>query len=633
MTRFLYGNLDLLGNQVLNITLQILVADPPGTEGQVYYNSVSDEIRYYNGSTWVAVGTAGAGGPPSGGAGGDLTGSYPSPQIAAGVIVDGDVNASANIAQAKISGLTTSLAGKADTTTDHIAGAGLTGGGTLAASRTFAVGAGTGITVNADDVAVNKGTTDTWYLALGGGTLTGFLTLHSDPTNPLHPATKQYVDLTSQGLDYKNSAKAASTANLTLSAPQTVDGIALIAGDRVLVKDQATPAQNGIYTVAAGAWVRAVDADGNGEISDGTLIPIEGGTTNGDSLWLCTATGATPWVPGTSTSTWTRYGSSADLIAGAGMTKTGNTLDVVSANAAHMTVGADSIAIVSAPKWTTGQTIALTGDVTGTSAAWDGSAGISFVTAIAAGVIMDADINASANIAQTKILNLTTDLAGKVPTGRSVIAGLGLTGGGTLAADATLNVVGDANLSVTADQVAVLSAPKWTTGRTIALTGDVTGTSVAFDGQANLSFATVCVQAAKLTTGRTISLTGDVTGTSVAFDGTAALSFATAIGAGVIVDADINSGAAIATSKISGLDTALGTLTTNSAKRYSVTLGTASPQTVTHNLNTRDVQVSIYNTNAPFEEIWMDVEHTTVNTVTLKHNPALPAGYRCVVTG
>ena len=71
------------------------------------------------------------------------------------MIVDADVNASANIAQTKILNLTTDLAAKALGTTDHIAGAGLTGGGTLAASRTFDVVGGTGITVNANDVAVN----------------------------------------------------------------------------------------------------------------------------------------------------------------------------------------------------------------------------------------------------------------------------------------------------------------------------------------------------------------------------------------------------------------------------------------------------------------------------------------------
>jgi phage-related tail fiber protein len=72
--------------------------------------------------------------------------------------------------------------------------------------------------------------------------------------------TKNYVDLTVQGLDPKASVKAASTANIaSLSGTMTIDGVALVAGDRVLVKDQTTALANGVYIVAAGAWARAID--------------------------------------------------------------------------------------------------------------------------------------------------------------------------------------------------------------------------------------------------------------------------------------------------------------------------------------------------------------------------------------
>lgn len=432
--------------------------------------------------TWYAA--AGASAPPSGSAGGDLSGSYPNPQIAAGVIVDADINASAAIAQSKISGLSTSLAGKADTTTSITAGAGLVGGGTLAANRTLDIGAGTGITVNADDVALNLTYTDARYLQLSGGTLTNYLTLHADPTNPTHAATKQYVDMASQGLSFKNAVKVVSTTNqAALSGLLTIDSVTLVAGDRVLLAAQSTASQNGIWVAAAGAWSRATDMDANGELKDGTVVPVAAGTTNQDSLYICTAIGADPWVAGTSTSTWTKFTSVSDLSAGAGLTKTGTTIDFVAGNGT-LSVAADSVTVVSAPKWTTGQTITLTGDVTGVSAAWDGSAGISFATAIAAGSIVDADVNASAAIAQSKISGLSTSLSGKVDTTRNVIAGNGLTGGGTLASDITLNFVGDSNMSVGADAVSILSAPKWTTARTITLGGDLTG-NVSIDGSAN----------------------------------------------------------------------------------------------------------------------------------------------------
>src|SRR5262245_54322099 len=110
----------------------------------------------------------------------------------------------------------------------------------------------------------------------------------ADPTLAQDAATKNYVDSVAQGLDAKASVKAASTANLTLSGTQTVDGIALIAGDRVLVKDQSAASGNGIYVVAAGAWARATDLDSWVEVPSAYTF-VEQGTVNGDTGWVCTA--------------------------------------------------------------------------------------------------------------------------------------------------------------------------------------------------------------------------------------------------------------------------------------------------------------------------------------------------------
>jgi hypothetical protein len=82
--------------------------------------------------------------------------------------------------------------------------------------------------------------------------------------------------------------RAATTANITLSGTQTVDGVALIANDRCLVKDQSTGANNGVYVVAAGAWTRATDADGAGELVGGMLFPISEGTVNGNRVAMLT---------------------------------------------------------------------------------------------------------------------------------------------------------------------------------------------------------------------------------------------------------------------------------------------------------------------------------------------------------
>lgn len=86
-------------------------------------------------------------------------------------------------------------------------------------------------------------------------------------------------------LDHKNSVRVATTAAIVLSGTQTIDGIALAVGDRVLVKNQASAAANGIYVVSGGAWTRAVDADASLEVTPGMLVPVEQGTANADSVW------------------------------------------------------------------------------------------------------------------------------------------------------------------------------------------------------------------------------------------------------------------------------------------------------------------------------------------------------------
>ena len=83
---------------------------------------------------------------------------------------------------------------------------------------------------------------------------------------------------------FKRSVKAATTANITLSGPQTVDGVTLLVGDRVLVKDHATPSENGIYVVAAGAWTRALDADTSSKIAS-AIVAVDSGTVNGGKLF------------------------------------------------------------------------------------------------------------------------------------------------------------------------------------------------------------------------------------------------------------------------------------------------------------------------------------------------------------
>lgn len=163
----------------------------------------------------------------------------------------------------------------------------------------------------------------------------------ADPTGAQDAATKAYVDATRQGLDVKDSVRAATTASITLSATQTVDGVALVAGDRVLVKDQSTASANGIYVVAAGAWTRATDADSSAKVTAGMFTFVEEGTANADTGWVLTTNA--PVTLGTTSLAFTQFSGAGQVTAGAGLTKTGSTLDIGAG--AGIQVNADDIAL------------------------------------------------------------------------------------------------------------------------------------------------------------------------------------------------------------------------------------------------------------------------------------------------
>lgn len=165
----------------------------------------------------------------------------------------------------------------------------------------------------------------------------------ADPTAAQDAATKAYVDGVAQGLDAKASVKAATTANITLSGTQTIDGIALIAGDRVLVKNQSTANQDGIYVVAAGAWTRAADADTWNELISAFTF-VEQGSVNADTGWVSVVNAG--GTLGVTDVDFVQFSAAGAYTAGAGLTATGNTFDVVG-TANRILVNADSIDIAS----------------------------------------------------------------------------------------------------------------------------------------------------------------------------------------------------------------------------------------------------------------------------------------------
>lgn len=163
-------------------------------------------------------------------------------------------------------------------------------------------------------------------------------------------ASKSYVDATRQGLDAKESVKAATTTNITLDggAPNVIDGVTLSLGSRVLVKEQTDASENGIYEVsvlgtgANGVWVRANDADTSAKVTPGMYVFVEGGVTY-DNAGFVLATNETV-VLDTTALDFVQFSGAGQITAGDGMTKTGNTFNVVG-TADRITANADSIDI------------------------------------------------------------------------------------------------------------------------------------------------------------------------------------------------------------------------------------------------------------------------------------------------
>jgi hypothetical protein len=206
-------------------------------------------------------------------------------------------------------------------------GTGLTGGpivstGTISIDVTGVTAATYGSSLVVPVIAVNAqgqitGATNTTINAV---TLTTG-SISTTPSNSIDIANKAYVDSVAQGLDTKASVVAATTVNITLSGVQTIDGIAVVATDRVLVKNQTAPADNGLYLCAAGAWTRTTDMNTWAQVPNAYVF-VETGTTQADTGWVCTSNAG--GTLGTTAITWTQFSGAGNFTAGNGLTLIGN---------------------------------------------------------------------------------------------------------------------------------------------------------------------------------------------------------------------------------------------------------------------------------------------------------------------
>lgn len=233
------------------------------------------------------------------------------------------------------------------------------------------------------------------------------------PTAAGDAANKSYVDNTALGLSPKRARKAAIISNVALTGiPTTLqaDGVTLVAGDEVLNIAQITPAQNGPWVIAAGAWTRPDDYAAASTQRANPYLYVQQGTLYADNSFVATTDG--PITVDTTTTSWTTNGGLAQLVAGAGLTKTGNTVDVGAGNG--ISVAADSIAVQA-----NGASLNVSGAGVKVS---DGTAGQVMLAAPLAGfVTLSGDISsisaAGAVTLSSAFLKATNFVANEIPTG------------------------------------------------------------------------------------------------------------------------------------------------------------------------------------------------------------------------
>ena len=206
----------------------------------------------------------------------------------------------------------------------------------------------------------------------------------SDPVNAQDAATRGFVEATSQGLDVKDSVKVATTGNITISTAlnsgDSIDGVTLADNDRVLVKDQNTSSENGIYVVGSSP-ARAADLAAGADAA-GMFTFVEQGTVNADNGFVCTSNKGSA-VVGTNNLTFAQFSGAGQITAGDGLDKSGNTLSVDLKANGGLVIESTEIAVDLAAS-----------SITGTLAISDGGTGATSTSAArtALGLVIGTDI-------------------------------------------------------------------------------------------------------------------------------------------------------------------------------------------------------------------------------------------------
>ena len=291
----------------------------------------------------------------------------------------------------------------------------------------------------------------------------------TSPSSNTDIANKAYVDAVAQGLNPKQSVQCATTAAITLSGLQTIDGYTTLAGDRVLVKNQGSTPTNGIYVASASAWTRATDMDVWAEVP-GAYTVVVNGTTNGNSAWVSTS--ATTGTIGTTPITFVQFSGVSTYYAGTGLSLASNTFSIANTGVSAASYGSAS------------QTLFATVNAQGQLTALSAQA-IAIANTQVSGLGTMSTQNAN-NVAITGGSITGTPISGSTVGGSTITASSQFSGPGTgLTGTATsLNIGGNAATATTAT-----TATSATTANTATnLAGGSTGSLPYQSGPSVTSF-------------------------------------------------------------------------------------------------------------------------------------------------
>jgi hypothetical protein len=359
---------------------------PPATpvNGQFWYDTTNNRMMIRENGAWVPASNENALTTAST-AGGDLSGTFSNLQIGALAVGTAEL-ANDAVTYAKLQNVSTTdrLLGRDTAAAGDAEEISVGGGIEFTGSQGIQTSAftgdvtktagGTALTIAANAVTLAKLATAVTLAGIAStnasaGDITASnqkITNLATPTNGTDAANKAYVDGIASGLDPKASVRAASTANVAVTynatggtsgrgqitaAPNTLDGVTLAANDRILLKNQTTGQQNGIWVVttlgtgANGVWDRATDFDQDAEVTSGAYTFVEEGTQNDNTGWVLTTNNPITIGGGAGTAlTWAQFTGAGSITAGDGLTQSGNTINAVGTTN-RISVTADAIDI------------------------------------------------------------------------------------------------------------------------------------------------------------------------------------------------------------------------------------------------------------------------------------------------